>query len=140
MPKTIASFCQETDQAVPTTPGQFIRTILESLALTYAKTLQQLESLVGHKINRLHIVGGGSRNDLLNQLSADATGRTVIAGPVEATAIGNILIQALALGNLKSAAQLRQRWKTLSPPARSPPVADYPMKSRSFQKLQKLNP
>jgi rhamnulokinase len=108
MPDKITSFCRETAQPAPATPGQFVRTILESLALTYAQTLRQLEGLVGHKFEKLHIVGGGSRSQLLNQLAADATGTTVITGPVEATAIGNILIQALALGHLESAAHLRR--------------------------------
>jgi rhamnulokinase len=108
MPGKITAFCQETGQPEPATPGQFVRTILESLALTYAQTLVQLEGLVGRKFERLHIVGGGSRSALLNQLAADATGLPVVAGPVEATAIGNILIQALALGQIESAAALRQ--------------------------------
>ncbi len=107
MPETIAAHCREHGQPVPKTPGQFIRTILESLALCYAQTLTKLETLIGQKIQTLHIVGGGSRNNLLNQLTADAVGRPVVAGPVEATAIGNILIQALALGHLTNAEQLR---------------------------------
>ena len=107
MPDKIASFCRETAQPTPQTPGQFARTILESLALTYARTLRQLESLVGHKFERLHIVGGGSRNHLLNHLTSDAAGVAVITGPVEATALGNILIQALALGHLESPGQAR---------------------------------
>lgn len=107
MPEKVAAFCRESGQPIPTTPGQFVRLILESLALTYAQTLRQMEGLIGHKIEKLHIVGGGSRSELLNQLTADATGLPVIAGPVEATAIGNILIQALALGQLKSGDQLR---------------------------------
>jgi rhamnulokinase len=108
MPEKISAFCRETHQPAPVTPGQFVRTIWESLALTYAQTLSTLESLIGHKIEKLHIVGGGSRSQLLNQLTADATGVQVITGPVEATAIGNILIQALALGHLESTAHLRQ--------------------------------
>jgi rhamnulokinase len=107
MPDKITSFCRETGQPLPRTPGQFVRIILESLALTYARTLRQLESLVGRKFERLHIVGGGSRSDLLNHLTADATGLTIAAGPVEATALGNILIQALALGHLESRSHLR---------------------------------
>jgi rhamnulokinase len=108
MPEKISAFCRETGQPVPTTAGQFVRTILESLALTYDQTLRQLEALVGRKFETLHIVGGGSRSTLLNQLTADATGVPVIAGPVEATAIGNVLIQALALGHLKSSHHLRE--------------------------------
>jgi rhamnulokinase len=70
--------------------------------------LRELECVTGRKIEKLHIVGGGSRSQLLNQLTADAAGVRVVTGPVEATAIGNILIQALALGHLASAAELRQ--------------------------------
>jgi len=108
MPEKIEAFCRETGQPVPKEPGAVARTILESLALTYREVLGRLEKLTGEKVERLHIVGGGSRNELLNQLAADATGVTVIAGPVEATAIGNILIQALALRQVESLAHLRR--------------------------------
>jgi rhamnulokinase len=108
MPEKIAAFCRETGQPVPATPGEYTRTILESLALAYADTLQQLEAVVGYRFDRLYIVGGGSRSELLNQLTAEAIGRTVIAGPIEATAIGNVLIQALALGHLQSFDHLRR--------------------------------
>jgi rhamnulokinase len=108
MPDKITAFCRETAQPLPSSPGQFTRTILESLALTYAQTLRQLESLVGRQFEKLHIVGGGSRSHLLNQLASDATGLEVVAGPVEATAIGNVLIQALALGEVESAGHLRR--------------------------------
>ncbi len=122
MPHKIAAFCRETNQPVPSTPGQFVRTILESLALTYAQTLRQLESLVGCKFEQLHIVGGGSRSQLLNQLAADAVGITVVTGPVEATAIGNILIQALALGHLDSSAHLRRIVEIPFPPRPTSPA------------------
>ena len=108
MPEKISAFCRETGQPVPTTPGEFTRCILESLALLYRRTLEQLKTCTGQPVTTLHIVGGGSQNLLLNQFSANATGRTVIAGPAEATATGNILIQALALGQLKNLAELRQ--------------------------------
>ena len=108
MPEKIAAFCRETGQPVPTTPGEVTRCILESLALLYRRTLEQLEAITGQPVTTLHIVGGGSQNLLLNQFSANATGRTVIAGPAEATATGNILIQALALGQLQDLAELRQ--------------------------------
>ncbi len=108
MPEKIAAFCVETGQPVPASEGAFVRTILESLALTYAQTLAGLEKLTGRSFKTLHIVGGGSRSGLLNQLAADATGLTVRSGPVEATAIGNILIQALALGHLGSLGELRR--------------------------------
>jgi rhamnulokinase len=93
---------------VPVTPGQIARCILESLALTYRIAFEQLCELTGKSLNRLHIVGGGSQSKLLNQASADALGCTVIAGPVEATAIGNLLVQAIALEDIESLAALRR--------------------------------
>lgn len=107
MPQKITDFCQATGQTPPATKGEFVRCILESLALLYRQTLDQLEDVTGKPIKTLHIVGGGSKNNLLNQLNANATGRTVIAGPVEATATGNVLIQAIALGHLKDLDELR---------------------------------
>jgi rhamnulokinase len=80
---------------------------LEGLALTYRKTLAALEDIVGHRIGVIHIVGGGCQNELLNQMTADACQRPVVAGPVEATAIGNILVQAMATGDIRSLADAR---------------------------------
>jgi rhamnulokinase len=108
MPERIAEYCRETSQQVPQTAGATSRCILESLSLLYRKSLGELEQLTGKTINRLHIVGGGTRNDLLNQCAANATCRQVITGPVEATAAGNILIQALAGGAVSSLAEARQ--------------------------------
>jgi rhamnulokinase len=103
----IEKFCTQTRQKPPTTPGGFIRTCLDSLALTYRRTIGGLEDLTGRKINVIHIVGGGTQNELLNQMTADACARPVIAGPVEATAAGNILVQAMAVGAVKSLADAR---------------------------------
>jgi rhamnulokinase len=108
MPARIAEYCRETSQPVPESVGALARCILESLSLLYRKSLGELEQLTGQKINRLHIVGGGTRNDLLNQCAANATGRLVITGPVEATAAGNILIQAIAGGAVASLTEARQ--------------------------------
>lgn len=108
MPARIAAFCKETGQPEPATPGATIRCVLESLALFYRRTLQQVEQLIGKKIERLHIVGGGSQNALLNQFTANALQIPVVTGPVEATAAGNILIQAIALGHLPSLAAGRE--------------------------------
>ena len=108
MPARIAEYCRETSQPVPETVGAIARCILESLSLLYRQSLGELEQLTGRKINRLHIVGGGTRNDLLNQCAASATGRRVITGPVEATAAGNILIQAIAGGAVSSLTEARQ--------------------------------
>lgn len=102
MPHSIVDFCRSTNQPVPGTPGGIVRCVLESLALTYRRTIDQLEEVTGEKLDTIHIVGGGSKNRLLNRLTANATGRTVQAGPVECTAIGNILIQAIALGHVSS--------------------------------------
>lgn len=107
MPQKIVEFCRATGQKPPATEGEFIRCVLESLALLYRRTLDQLEEVTGKPIKTLHIVGGGSQNVLLNQLSANATGRPVVAGPGEATATGNILIQAIALGHLNGLDDLR---------------------------------
>ena len=84
------------------------KTILDSLALRYASVLRSIESLTGEKIQGVHIVGGGSRNDYLNQASSTATGLPVRAGPVEATVIGNVLVQAIAEGRFDSFAAARQ--------------------------------
>lgn len=98
----IQAFCRETGQSVPQTHAEVVRCILESLALEYRWGTEKLRELSGKALPVIHIIGGGSRNRLLNQLTADATGCEVVAGPVEATAIGNILLQAIALGHLSS--------------------------------------
>jgi rhamnulokinase len=108
MPDAIAAFCRETGQPAPVTPGAFIRCALESLALLYRRTLRQIEQLIGRKIARLHIVGGGSQNALLNGFTANALQIPVLAGPVEATAAGNVLIQAIAVKQLASLSAARQ--------------------------------
>lgn len=108
MPEAIAAFCRETGQPVPATPGAFIRCALESLALLYRRTRQQLDQLLKRKTERLHIVGGGSQNALLNRFTADALQIPVLAGPVEATAAGNALIQAITLKHLGSLSAARQ--------------------------------
>lgn len=107
MPEQIRRFCRDTGQPVPQTDGAVIRTAFDSLALSYRETADDLQVLTNRKIDTLHVVGGGSRDALLNQLTADALDRPVVAGPEEATAAGNILIQAAAMGHLKSAADIR---------------------------------
>ena len=107
MPARICEHCRAGGQRVPQTPGEITRVILESLARRYREVLEKLESLTGHTIATIHIVGGGSQNRLLNQLVADGTGRRVVAGPAEATAAGNILIQAMGAGELKDLAEIR---------------------------------
>ena len=108
MPARIQKFCADTNQRVPQTKGQIIRVALEGIALKYRLVLERLEELSGKHLDPLYIIGGGTKNKLLNQFTADATGRTVITGPVEATAIGNILMQAIGLGHLGSLAEARE--------------------------------
>ena len=108
MPTRIAAFCRRTGQAAPEGRGGLLRCALESLALKYRWCLEKMEVLRGRRIETIHIVGGGSQNTLLCQFTADATGRTVVAGPVEATALGNILMQMLAAGQIDSLAQGRE--------------------------------
>ncbi len=108
MPERIQDYCRETGQVIPDTKGAILRCALESLALEYRWVAERLEELVDRSLPSVHIIGGGSQNALLNQFTADATGRTVIAGPVEATSIGNILIQALALGEISSLGEGRE--------------------------------
>ena len=107
MPQAIADYCRSRGQQVPQNVGEFVRTIMESLALSYRYTLSQLEEISGRKITQINIIGGGSQNQMLCQFAADATGLPVYAGPVEATAIGNLLVQAMALGKIGSHRELR---------------------------------
>ena len=108
MPSAIAEFCRETNQPEPNAYRATVRCVLESLALLYAQRLKEAEELTGQSIKRLHIVGGGSRNALLNQFTSNACGVEVIAGPTEATALGNVLVQAITLGDLPDLESARQ--------------------------------
>ncbi|RPH56969.1 MAG: rhamnulokinase [Chloroflexi bacterium] len=107
MVERIQRFCQQGGQHIPQTDGEVVRCILESLALEYRWNVEKLRELSGKSLPVIHIIGGGSRNRLLNQFTADATGCAVVAGPVEATAIGNIIVQAAALGQVASLAEGR---------------------------------
>ena len=102
MPSAIDAFCGKTEQARPSGTGAYARAALESLALKYRVTIQNLEKLVGTRVEQIRIIGGGSKNRMLNQLTADATGRRVIAGPAEATALGNAAVQMVATGAVES--------------------------------------
>ena len=107
MPAAIDHFCRKTHQPAPTTPGAYVRCVLESLALKYRLVLRSLEQLCGNRIEQIRVIGGGSKNRLLNQFTADATGRRVLAGPAEATALGNVAIQILATGEASSLQHVR---------------------------------
>ena len=102
MPRAIQRFCQRTRQDIPQTPGQIVRTILESLAIRYRQAIDNLSAILDCQPQVIHLIGGGGRNRLLNQFAANATGLPVIVGPFEATSIGNILVQMIAVGDLAS--------------------------------------
>ena len=108
MPTAIGEFCQRSGQPIPESDGATIRTTLESLALRYRMVLNWLCDLSGGSIDTIHIVGGGAQNQLLCQMAADACNRRVVAGPVEATAIGNLMMQAVACGDLGTIAEARE--------------------------------
>ena len=107
MPEAIRVFCDKTSQGVPESHGEIVRCVLESLAFKYRFVLDQLRHIYPHEIKTIHVIGGGANNELLNRFAANATGLPVIAGPTEATAIGNIMVQALGLGHVNSLAQIR---------------------------------
>lgn len=108
MPDAIIEYCHITCQPIPHSIGQFVRIILESLALSYRHAINQLNDIGRKKIEQIHIVGGGSQNRILNQLTADVTGLPVYAGPAEASAIGNILVQAMCFGVISNINQARE--------------------------------
>ena len=108
MPKAMQDFCRETAQPVPKTEGELVRCAYESLALKYRQVLGCLEELTGNRLDVIHIVGGGSQSDILNQFTADACQRPVITGPMEATAMGNLLVQVRSSGELSSLAEMRE--------------------------------
>ncbi len=100
MTESIRTFCRNSNQSVPETLAELARCVFDSLALSYKQVKAQLELLSGHRLKRIRIVGGGCRNQLLNQLCADACGVPVIAGPMEAAALGNLSAQMIALGEI----------------------------------------
>lgn len=108
MPAAICEFCNITGQTKPESPAEYVRCILESLALKYRYVMNQIKEISFHPINRIHIIGGGSQNGLLCQFTANAAAIPVLAGPAEATAAGNILVQAFSSGLLKNHEEMRR--------------------------------
>jgi rhamnulokinase len=109
MPVEIANYCRKTNQPIPKTPGQFMRCIVESLALKYRMVMNQIKEInPSQPYNKIHIIGGGTQNEMLSQFTADAANMEVVAGPIESTAVGNILIQAMAVGCVKSRDEIRE--------------------------------
>jgi rhamnulokinase len=117
MPEQIRQYCRETAQPVPQEKGDLIRSVLESIALKYRWVLERLEEITGKRFERMHIIGGGSQNRLLNQFTADATQRTCLTGPVEATALGNVIVQGIGLGHIESLEYARNLVRKSFPPS-----------------------
>lgn len=137
MPSRIQKYCADTNQLVPQTKGQIVRVALEGIALKYRWVLERLEELTSKGLGTIHIIGGGTQNHLLNQFTANSTGRVVITGPVEATAIGNILMQAIGLNHLDSLTDAREVVRASFQPETYEPhqSADW---DEAYTRLQKL--
>lgn len=108
MIEEIKTYCLETEQPVPDTPGEISRCIFESLAFQYKEVLMQLREIQRQEINRIHVIGGGAQNKFLNQLCANFTDCEVYAGPIEATAIGNLVVQFITLKEINSVENARE--------------------------------
>ncbi len=115
LPERIRTFCRESGQHVPEGRGELVRTIYEGLAFRYRKTLAEIEELTGRRFETIHIVGGGTKDDFLSQFTANATGRRVTAGPTEATAMGNLLLQFYALGEISDLSAIRRASEQSAP-------------------------
>ena len=139
MESKIKEWCKVSGQVVPQTKGHLVRVVLESLALTYLETINQLEELTKQEMTTVQMVGGGIQNKLLCQLTADFTGRTVITGPIEASALGNILSQMLTLGIISSRKEAQEIIKASEPVTRyeSRTVADLEEIRLKFNKVKR---
>ena len=124
MTKKIQKRCKETSQQIPETPGEINRCVKESLALAYRRTLGQIEEMTGILYPVIHIIGGGAKSELLNQMAASATGRPVLAGPIEAAAIGNLCAQFMSKGEIKGWNEARKIVKNSFPVKEYLPVKD----------------
>ncbi|MQA87803.1 MAG: hypothetical protein GEV03_25070 [Streptosporangiales bacterium] len=124
MPARIAAHCRSTGQEPPQGPAETVRCILDSLALGHRTAVRQAAELSGRSVDVVHLVGGGARNELLCQLTADACGRRLVAGPVEATALGNVLVQARTHGAVRDRAEMRALVARTQPLRRYEPRGD----------------
>ena len=138
MPIKIQEYCRETGQPAPETKGEFSRCITESLALKYREAIEGLDEIAGYHIPALHIVGGGCNNKILNQFTANAIKRPVITGPVEATAIGNLVTQLIALGAVKDLDEAREVIKNSFPLERFEPQ-DSEAWDAAYERLKKIS-
>jgi rhamnulokinase len=121
MPQRITGYCRNSGQEPPGSPAECIRALLEGLALRYRLVLERMDKLTGRKTDVIHVVGGGARNQLLNQFTADCTGVPVLAGPPEATAVGNILVQAMGAHELNGLDEIRRVVRRSFAPSRFEP-------------------
>jgi rhamnulokinase len=124
MPSLIAAACRATGQPEPAGPGEVMRSIVVSLACKYRLVLERLEAVTGRETTCVHVIGGGARNRLLSRLTADITGRDVLSGPIEATALGNVLVQMMAAGEIGSLAEAREIAAASTDPILDQPPAD----------------
>jgi rhamnulokinase len=138
MTSALAQQMGETGQAAPESPAATARVILDSLALRYASVVRTIEVLTGQAVAGVHVVGGGSRNGYLSQATADASGRVVLAGPVEATVIGNVLVQAVTAGRFASLAEARHHVAGRVEPRRFTPGAtsSWTSLARRYEELE----
>ena len=139
MPEKICEFCRQTGQPVPETVGEVVRCIYESLALKYRKTAESIEALMGRKAKVIHVVGGGTKDKFLSQMTADACGIPVAAGPEEATAIGNLMMQAIAAGEVADLKQARQIIAASFELKKYEPTADRSMWDEAYGRFCALN-
>ena len=138
LPEAVRAACRETGQAVPEDSGTLARVLLESLALKYAQVIGELEAVSGSRVEAIHIVGGGTHNELLCRLTSGAAGRPVMAGPSEATAIGNLIVQAIATGLLGSLGEARDLVAASFPPRRYDPEGDWSEPRERFQSITRV--
>jgi rhamnulokinase len=135
LPARVRAFCSETGQPVPEDTGTLFRVLFESLALRYAVATDELANVAGHRIDAVHIVGGGAKNEFLSRLTAGATGRIVRAGPIEAAAIGNLAVQAIAAGELANLAEARSLISRSFPVRTYEPAGEWAEARERFDKL-----
>jgi rhamnulokinase len=141
MPEMIRGYCKTTGQKIPRSDGEIVRCTLESLAFKYRYVIEQLERLIGYSPESIHIIGGGSQNDLLCQMTANCCKKEVYAGPVEATALGNAVTQLISLGELSNIREARSLIRKCFPPVRYEPrdMELWDMQYRKFLKVTKLD-
>ncbi len=138
MPERVREFCRKTGQPVPETVGEVVRCIYESLALKYRKTAESIEKLMGRNAKVIHVVGGGTKDRFLSQMTADACGIPVAAGPEEATAIGNLMMQAIAAGEVKDLSQAREIIAASFELKHYEPTADRAMWDEAYERFCQL--